>query len=81
MPTISSQISAIVSVDLSVDPAKISTQYVRIGTDYFPHLVKETDFPLEYSFKTLNRLLANDEENEMYYKMVYKAIKEYRKKT
>lgn len=80
MPTISSQISAIVSVDLSVDPAKISTQYVRIDTNYFPHLVLEMDFPIEYSFKTLNKLLANDEENEVYYKMVYKAIKEYRKK-
>jgi len=80
MPTTSSQMSAIISVDLSLDPVKLSTQYVRIYPDYFPHLVKETNFSIEYSFKTLNRLLANDEENEVYYKMVYKAIKEYRKK-
>jgi len=80
MPTISSQISTIVSVDLSANPISVSNEYVRIHADYLPRIIKENDIPVEYSFITLNRLLANNEENEVYYEMVFKAIKEYRRK-
>ncbi len=80
MPTISSQISTIISVDLSANPIKISNEYVRIYAGYLPRIVKENGIPVEYSFITLNRLLANNEENEVYYEMVFKAIKEYRRK-
>ena len=67
--------SIIVSVDLEAMPV-ISYEYVKIGDDGFPRLVKNV--PLSYRIEQLNQLLFINKENENYYHRVFSAYNKYK---
>ena len=55
--------SIILQVDLSGD-AIISYEYLKIGDDYFPEIVK--DVPSGYRMEDLNKFITLSNENEIY---------------
>lgn len=78
MPTIDSQRSCIVHVDLEAPKPKISYSYVVIGKDYFPRVQDSVES--EYSFEHLNRLLRESvSDNEQYYDRIRQNTEVYRK--
>ncbi len=67
MPWEPTKYSIVVNVNLKEEP-HISYDYVHIGKDYCPRLVKSV--PKNYCMEHLNTLLNINEENEKYYRKV-----------
>lgn len=67
--------SAIVNVDFSSGHPIVGYDYVAIGPDYCPTIVKEV--PDSYRFEHLNQLLVINKENEVYYRKVFKCTSRY----
>lgn len=80
MPTDATRYSAIVNLEYINEEFKISFDYVHLGSDNFPRIVKEKDVPKAYTFDFLNTRIYPLVENEIYYQEVFRNIKEYRKK-
>lgn len=70
---------AIVNVDLAGTEPKIGYDYVKIGEDYSPKVVDETEVPLQYRFEELNKLIAIEENSEEYHNAINKYYRQYRK--
>lgn len=72
------QYSALISVDLEKDHPQVSYQYIHLH-NYFPELIDEANVPSKIRFDSLNALLTNLPENEIYYLQVFEAMDKYRK--
>ena len=70
---------AIVNVDLAGTEPKIGYDYVKIGEDYSPKVVDETEVPMQYRFEELNKLIAIEENSEEYHTAINKYYRQYRK--
>lgn len=68
---------AIVNVDVSGDNPAVFYDYVKIGDDLVPALVEEKDVPEDCRFESLNKLLAINKENEIYFSHANETLKEY----
>ncbi len=68
--------SIILQVDL-LGETRVSYEYLKIGRDYFPEIVK--DVPADYRMENLNKLISLSYENEVYYKQVFTCMRQYRK--
>jgi len=79
MPLESTRYSAIISVDLEQQSPMVSFDYIHIGKDNFPSKVEPKDVPDKFKFDYLNLRLDLEQENELYYKEVFKFNKSYRK--
>lgn len=67
-------------VDIDVVDGEIVTgyRYVRIGNDYFPRIVEESNVPEAYRFTHLNTLLGYELSNEEYHALLRKRTRAYR---
>lgn len=79
MPWEPTHYGAIVNVDLAGTEPKIGYDYVKIGEDYSPKVVDETEVPLQYRFEELNKLIAIEENSEEYHTAINKYYRQYRK--
>lgn len=79
MPWYKTKYSAVISVDCSSENLSVNYDYVKIGTDYRPEVVSRDVVPVECRFEQLNALIDNIPENEIYYRQVFRNMKEYRK--
>ena len=69
---------AIIKVDTK--DFSVTYDYIHIGNDYFPSIIKEEEVPKELRFSNLNRLIAEKDENiEDYIASRNKLLKRYRK--
>ena len=76
MPWEPTKYSLVVNVNFE-NGVEITTEYVKIGEDGFPRIVESV--PEIYSMDYLNKLIAINEENEKYYRNVFRCYKSYRK--
>ncbi len=70
---------AIVNVDLGEAGVGISTDYISIGADFAPQVVKTNEVPERYRFEILNMLLHKEENSEEYHATINKYYHQYRK--
>lgn len=70
---------AIVNVDFSGNKVNIGTEYIRIGDDYAPWTIDESEVPEAYRFESLNKLLSIEENSEEYHAAINRYYKQYRK--
>ena len=76
MPWEPTKYSIVLQVDLSGDTI-ISYEYLKIGDDYLPEIVK--DVPPGYRMEDLNKFITLSNENEIYYKQVFAYTRKYKK--
>lgn len=79
MPLLSTRYSCIVSLDFDEKGIRFNEEYVKIGKDNFPEIIKEDNVPYEFTFEYLNSLIDKDVENEVYYNQVNSFVKKNRK--
>lgn len=70
---------AIVNVVFEGEKVKITTEYVKIGKDFAPAIINDTEVPEQYRFETLNRLLHIEQNSEEYHDTIKKFYHQYRK--
>lgn len=78
MPWSNTRYSAIINLDVQ-NNFSVSYDYVHINNDYFPRIVNESEVPSINRFDYLNSLLDKQNENEVYYRKVFKYIAQYRR--
>lgn len=79
MTTPETRHSAIVNVDFIDNKFKVSYDYIQIDKDCIPKIVSPVNVPQEYTFDYLNKKITIDEDNELYYRKVFKNLSVYRK--
>ena len=70
---------ALVTVDLSEEVVHVGTEYIKIGDDYAPQVVKADNVPEKYRFEMLNQLISKEENSEEYHTAINVFYKKYRK--
>lgn len=68
----------IVNVDFSGGKDFIDTDYIKIGEDFAPIAVSESEVPDAYRFGSLNKLLSIDVNSEGYHIAIERYYKQYR---
>lgn len=76
MPWIPTKYGLLLNIDLSTPQPDISTEYIHIGEDFFPSVVKNV--PECFSLSYLNSLLSRTEENEKYFANAKNYYLQYR---
>lgn len=79
MPSEQCKIGALVSLDFASGKAEYNEDYIRIDKKCCPHVVSETEIPIQWSFPYLNERLKNDDNSEEYHNEITKGYLIYRK--
>ena len=79
MPSEQCKIGAIVNLDFVGNKPVYSEDYVRIDEESCPHIVSESDIPLNWRFEYLNERLKIDDNTEEYHTEITRGYLVYRK--
>lgn len=70
---------ALVNVNLSSGLPVVGYEYILIDSNHIPHIVPESEVPVDCRFDYLNTLLSHETENEKYFNQLAKYNNAYRK--
>ena len=70
------KIGAVVKMDIATKSPKVD--YIKIGKDGAPNIVKESDVPAEWRFEYLNEILKKEDNSEQYHAEIRKGYASYR---
>lgn len=79
MPSEQCKIGALVGLDFVEGKPVYSEHYIHIDKDCCPHVVSESEIPLEWRFAYLNDRLKIDDNSEEYHQEILKGYLVYRK--